>query len=266
MRMKYELNHIGFDWRRDLQVIEQGVREREVQILSKVGFYREYGEANAPAVFHHLPSVELMDEVTGKLATAAAIIMDAGYKAPSLLISTLDAVRHDPAALRERAVEPEALGVLAAWYQRAHESAGHHWYDVTEPAHSELPSNAKVKDAVDRGIAYLKKSAAKGRRKKIAHEYLAAELCEIYLRFNLRLVRHSAIAESGSASQVEGGPLIVFLDEVLAPLNRFLASLPAEYGERGPISGASIARRAIESDRSTRARRFNQRLKFVLSF
>lgn len=266
MRVHYEpqVNHIGFDWQRDAHKIEQGVLEREVAILSKLKFHREFGELDDAA--GHLASIELMDELTGILAKTAAIIMDAGFKPTGSLVATIEAVRANPSAIQNCAVEPEALGVMAASYRRNKEPLGQHWYDVTDsPARRKL-SRKQIEDAADCGIAILKTVAAKGRRRKVALDYLAVELGEIYLRFNDGLVRHSVLPPSGDVCQADGGPFVEFLNEILAPLNLFLADLPKEYGERGPVSGGSISRRAIKADRSERARRFNQRFRFELPF
>ncbi|MET4368499.1 hypothetical protein ABIA99_001178 [Bradyrhizobium sp. LB12.1] len=249
MRVHYEpqSNHIGFDWQSDAHKIEQGMLERKIAILSKLGFYQEFGELDDAAFSGHLVSIELMDELTGILAKTAAIIMDAGFKPTGSLVATIEAVRANPSAIQNCAVEPEALGVMAASYRRNKEPLGQHWYDVTDPAAGRKLSRKQIEDMADRGIADLQMVATKGRRRKVAFDHLAAELGKIYLRFNDKLVRHSVLTASYKVYQADAGPFVDFLDQVLAPLNIFLADLPNQYGERGPLSGGSIARRAIKA-------------------
>lgn len=256
MRIHYEpqLNHIPFDWQRDLRTVERDVLNREVAILSKLGFYKEYGERYEAGFSGHIASIELIDELVGKLAIAIAIIMDAGFKPAGAIVATLEELGATPSRLADATVEPEALGVLATCYSRSDEHLGAHWYDVTDPSLSMRPTWKKIAEAIHRAVGLLKEGAAKGRRKKVALDYLAAELGKIYLRFNDKLVVNSVHKSSEKVG--DGGHFVEFLDEVLAPLNNFLEGLSAEYGERGPISGGSIGRRAIKQDPADRAYRF----------
>jgi hypothetical protein len=252
----------GYDWQRDLRVIEQGLRQREIAILSKIGFYREYGSLDDPAFSGHRAAIALIEEIAGILAKAATINMDAGFKAPARLIATLRAVRDDLTDFWQRAIEPEALGVLASYYQRGDEPPGQYWFDVTDPAPDKVPSDAQLRDAAIRAIGSLEQSAAKGRPKKYAVEFLAIELRGIFLRFNTKLTIHSEYVSANK--QADGGPFIEFLTEVLAPLNDFLLRLPKSYGKRGPLSASYIARLSMASDPAMLARKFHRRELFML--
>lgn len=264
MRIHYkpQLNHIPFNWQRDLRFIELGVLNREVAILTKLGFYQEYGGCDEGGFSAHVASIELIDELVGKLAMAATIIMDAGFKPVGALVATLKYIREDPSRLGDGTVEPEALGVLAACYCRGDEPLGIHWYDITDPHLAQRPTHQQIKEAVDRAIGLLRKRAAKGRIAKIAFVYLAIELGNIYLRFNKKLVVHSIHKDSEKTG--DGGHFVEYLDEVLAPLNSFLAGLSKEYGECGPISGGNIGKRATKMDASERAKHFHRRICFEL--
>lgn len=245
MSARYEpqLNHIGFDWNRDYGVIRGRLLDREKSILTKLGFYREYGTLDDPKFTGHVASMELLDELSGILAKCATIIMDAGWKAPHQIIATTNAVEKDPTVLLTRAVEPEALGSLGAAYQRADEPRGTFWFDITEGHLTGVPSLDQIREAATFAKARLKREASRGRRKKIGHAFLAAELGFIFLRFNEQISRHSVrTVRNGVDIQEDGGPFIEFLREVLASLNEFLRELPDYYGERGPISESYLAR------------------------
>lgn len=262
MSLKYEpeLDHVSFDWSRDAATIEAGLLGRRVQILTKVGFYLEYGIPEEPGYIGDLTSIHLIREIAGTLARAAAIVMDGGFKAPHRLIATLRAVEKNPSLVCSRRVEPEALGSLAQSYQRADEPRGTFWFDVTEPWKPVRSTAAQIRIAAKEAIRRLKGEVRRGRRKKLMVEHLAFELRGIFLRFNPGVTRHSVYSadRKGRPKQVEAGPFIEFLEEVIAPLNDYLRSLPNHYGERGPLSAAYIARIAISSDLEEYGRRFRR--------
>ncbi|QIO98817.1 hypothetical protein [Bradyrhizobium symbiodeficiens] len=128
-----DLNHIGFNWRSDAKAIELEVLSREISLLTKLGFYREYGALDDPDFSGHMASVELVSEIVGALTLAAAIIMDAGHKAPHAIVKTLRAVIRQPDHILLRSVEPEAPGVLGAYHKRPGKERGQYWFDVTDP-------------------------------------------------------------------------------------------------------------------------------------
>ncbi|KRR14252.1 hypothetical protein [Bradyrhizobium valentinum] len=260
MSLKYEpeLDHVGFDWSRDAATIEAYLLGRRVQILTKVGFYLEYGTPEEPGYIGDLASIHLIREIAGILARAAAIVVDGGFKAPHRLIATLRAVEKDPSLVRSKRVEPEALGSLASSYQRADEPRGTFWFDVTEPSTPVRPTADRIRAAAKEAIRRLKAEAKRGRPKKLMLDHLAFELRGIFLRFNPGAKRRSVHSadRNGRPRQVEAGPFIEFLKEVTAPLNNYLRSLPNSHGERGPLSPAYIARIAISSDLEEYGRRF----------
>ncbi len=101
---------------------------KETEILEKLGFYKEYARPGPDIV--HIEARELMRKLSGVISLAAAIRMDAGFKAPNKLISTLEAVEKDPSLILTRQLESEALGMLASHYQRANERPGTFWWDI----------------------------------------------------------------------------------------------------------------------------------------
>jgi hypothetical protein len=161
-----QLNHIGFDWDRDYKVLHRGLLDRETRILTKLGFYREYGALDDPTFTGHIASIELLDELSGILGKGATIIMDAGWKAPHQIDATLDTVEKDPNVLRTRSVEPEALGSLAASYQRTDEPRGTFWFDITDGHLTGVCSLDQIREAARFARARLRREAARGRRKK----------------------------------------------------------------------------------------------------
>jgi hypothetical protein len=82
----------------------------------------------------------------------------------------------------------------------------------------------------------------------VAVKLLALRFRAIFLRFNQTITRHSVeSSRKGKIIQVEAGPFVEFLDEVLAPLNRFFSELSSEYGAK-PISAGYVTRVAKNLD------------------
>jgi hypothetical protein len=240
-RYKAQLNHIGFDWFYQSNRILDALLAREIRVLSKLGFYKEYGDLDDPTFTGHCESIALMEAISGILSVAASIVMDAGFKAPNQIIATLVAVVMDPSLILTHTLEPEAFGMIARCYQRADEPAGTFWFDIERLANSPVPDLEQVRAAAFRAIALLRDQASPGRRPDKAIEYLALKLKEIFLRYNDTITRHSVLSRrDGKDIQIERGPFVKFLEEVLAPLNSFLKSLPKDYGAK-PISAGAIA-------------------------
>jgi hypothetical protein len=96
----------------------------------------------------------------------------------------------------------------------------------------------QIRSAASTAIAKLKLEASVGRRPDKAVEHLALKLKEIFLRYNDTITRHSAkSSRNGSYIQIEAGPFVEFVEEVLAPLNRFFETLPVAKS----ISAGAIA-------------------------
>jgi hypothetical protein len=254
VRYKPELNHIGFDWFRDSNIILQELLAREIDVLTKLGFYEEYGPHSDPTFTGHTESIALMNEISGVLSLAAVILMDAGFKAPRQLIATLKSIERNHSLIFTHSIEPEALGMLSLCYQRGDEPPGLFWFDIDRPENAPLPDPDRVRAAASKAIAALEAEASPGRPPNNMIEFLALRFREIFLRFNDRVTRHSvessrviAVHRKGNSRipktkpiQREGGPFIEFLESVLPPLNGFFASLPKDYGA-GRVSASAVA-------------------------
>ena len=136
MPTKYRasLDHVGFDWSKDLETIRAKLLERGDFCSRKLGFVETRGcschSDASGALSVKTERNSLFDEIAGILALAAAVKMDAGFKAANKVIATVDAVENDPSVIGTRKVEPEALSVIATKYRRADEPPGTHWYDI----------------------------------------------------------------------------------------------------------------------------------------
>jgi hypothetical protein len=252
-RFKPQLNHIGFDWFYQSNKFLQDLLAREVVLLRKLGFYREFGDLDDPTFTGHCEAVALMEAISGILSVAATIKMDAGYKAPYQIIATLLAVEKNPLVILTHTLEPEALGILARCYQRAEEPPGTFWFDIDRLANTPVPDLEQVRSAASKAIASLKVHASPGRPPDRMIEYLALNFQEIFLRFNDTITRHSVESSRDSKPvQLEAGPFVAFLEEVLAPLNRFFDTLPTEYSAK-PTSAGTIAEYVrVRRDKPTR--------------
>jgi hypothetical protein len=183
----------------------------------------------------------LLKTISGILAVAAAIRMDAGFKSPLQLIATLLAIEKDPPLALNHWIEPEARDMLWSCYQRAEEAPGKYWFDIERLENTPDPEPQQIISAALRAVTKLKCEVSRGRRPDKALEYLALKLKEIFLRYNDSITRHSVESSNGDGNffQIEGGPFVAFLEEVLAPLNSFLKSLPQDCGAK-PISAGAI--------------------------
>jgi hypothetical protein len=88
-RYKRQLNHIGFDWFYQSNRFLNELLAKEIPILEQLGFFKEFGSLDDPRFSGHVEAINLMNEMSGILSTAATIQMDAGFKAPHQLIVTL---------------------------------------------------------------------------------------------------------------------------------------------------------------------------------
>ena len=236
---KPQLDHIGFDWTRDVELIHQSLLARKDLISASAGFK---GDETTLDLF--------IEDICGALCWAGAIQMDGGFKAANKIIATLKAVEKNPSIINVGNIEPEALGMLAGQYQLADEVPGTYRFDVFQDdgAQHELDFQ-QVSRAASRAIVQMQTDARKGRPKKIVLNLLGEKLRDLFLRYNDDATRHS-IASDGEFAQVEAGPYFDFCKTVLASLNEFFASLPLAY-EVKPISAAQVMReRRIPPDRA----------------
>jgi hypothetical protein len=217
-------------------------------VLERVGFYNEFGYPGEETYTGSIEGIELIRELAGILTRAAVIRVDAGFKAARKVIATLEAIVDDPGLLFLETTEPEARGVVAAAYQRADEPPGTCWTDVDICDEENEVILDRIRMAANCGILTLQAQAKSGRSVEWDIQYLAGRLREIFLRFNDRITRKSVQSSRGDGDyfQKEEGRFFLFLEAVLAPLNRFLAGLPAaEDVSVRALSAEYIAKRAV---------------------
>ena len=105
-RRKPQLNHKSVECAKVSDWLHRELVARKENILNLVGFHREFGDPKDPTYTGRTAESELISEITGLLATALTIRLDAGYKAPRKVVAirryeprTHDATRH---SLRNR--------------------------------------------------------------------------------------------------------------------------------------------------------------------
>jgi hypothetical protein len=254
MPTKYiaSLDHVGFDWLKDFETIQGKLLERGDLLLAKLRFVEAGGcschiDASG-ALLLKTQRDSLFDDIAGILALAAAVKMDAGFKAANKVIETVHAVGKDPSVIGTRNVEPEALGVIATKYQRANEPPGTYWYDIHQDENAVEIDIQQASHAAAQASLQLRAERKKGRPRESVLEILAG-LREIFERYNAGSGRHSVLTSAdGKLKQEEAGPFLAFLMVVIAPLNEFLADLPASCGAK-PISAAQIMRAKANHNR-----------------
>ena len=237
-KYKPELDHKGPDWFAQSVRFDQELLAIESHICEKSGFDKEFDRLDRPKIVYEERG-EFLKELTGGLLQAAAIRLDAGFKAPNKVVSTLRAIEKKPALILSYNIEPEALGMLGKNYQRGDEPPGTFWMDVDKGVGMPCANPERVRFAAARAILALERVTRSGRLRHVVIEFLATKGREFFLRFNDSITRHSI--HTSMKSQTEAGP---FFELWLAPLNRFFASLKEPHLTTR-ISPASVARRAI---------------------
>jgi hypothetical protein len=238
-KYKPQLDQVGFDWTNDMELIRQSLIARKDLISAPVGFSGEDADLRL-----------FIEDVCGALCWAAAIQMDAGFKAANKIIATLQAVEKDSSSINAGNVEPEALGMIASQYQLAGETPGTYGFDVYQDdcAQHELDL-LQVSRAASRAVILMQTEVTKGPPKKLTIKLLGEKIRDLFLRYNDVATRHS-IASDGGVAQFEAGPYFEFCETVIAALNEFFARLPSSYAAK-PISAAQVARtRRIAPDRA----------------
>jgi len=229
-KYKAQLDHVGFDWTKDAQLIRQGLMSRKDLILPEAEFREDQAAL-----------VSFIEDICGILCWAAAVQMDGGFKATNKIVATLEAVAKDPSIITTGNVEPEALGTIASQYQRADEAPGKFGFDIYQDEGAHELHLQQVRLAAVQAIIELQTEATKGRPKKILLDLLGEKLRDLFLRRNDVATRHS-IASDGEVAQTEAGPYFEFCETVIASLNEFFASLPQSY-EAKPVSAAQVVRK-----------------------
>jgi hypothetical protein len=252
MRRKPQLNHKSVDYAEVSDWLRRELVARERKILCLVGFFGEFGRPNDSTYTGASAAAELISEITGLLATALTIRLDAGYKAPSKVIATLEAIIKTPKLALRYTTEPEARGALAAAYQRDNESPGTYWFDIYGEGRFELDEK-RIRLAAEMAIEILHAQAAPGRPAEYDIQYLAPRLRGIFLRFNDKIARKSVLSSHGDGNfyQHEDGDFFAFVEAVLDPLRRFYVSLLGNGNVLVPeLSAEYVARLAVSLDLS----------------
>jgi hypothetical protein len=245
-KYKAQLDHIGFDWTKDVGIIRQSLVAKKNSILAKAGFSGVRECAYNPATQTiETERCAFIEDICGALSWAAAVQMDGGFKAANKIIATLESVERDPSIINSRNVEPEALGMIACHYQRADEAPGKYWMDVYQDEGAHQLNLQQVRRAALIAISSLRTEVKRGRPNKLPLDILGEKLRDLFLRYNEVATRNS-IASDGEVAQVEAGPYFEFCEAVIAPLNEFFGSLPQSY-EAKHISAAQVARKGAES-------------------
>jgi hypothetical protein len=225
-RRKPQLNHKSVECAKVSDWLHRELVARKENILNLVGFHREFGDPKDPKYTGRTAESELISEITGLLATALTIRLDAGYKAPRKVVATLKAIIENPELALCDTTEPEARGALAAFYHREHEPPGTHWYDICGQGGSQ-PDDERIRTAAKKAIESLQPQASPGRPIAYDIQYLIPQLRGIFLRFNDKITRKSVQSyRRGYDCQREAGAFAAFVSEVLAPIRKFFAALP----------------------------------------
>jgi hypothetical protein len=259
-RRRPQLNHKSVGYAGTSDWLHRELLSRKSNILGLVGFFKEFGDPEDPAYTGKKAAAELISEITGLLATALTIRLEAGYKAPSKVIATLKAIIKNPGLALYDTTEPEARGILAAAYQRDIEPQGANWFDIYGDGGSE-PDDDRIRKAAKKAIEILRAQAMPGRPVAYDIQYLVSRLRGIFLRFNDKVARKSLPSSRGHGDfcQYEDGAFFAFVGEALAPIRQFLAALPNGGEVLVPkLSAEYIARLAVDSSKgSTGAAPFN---------
>jgi hypothetical protein len=251
-RRKPELNHKSVEYSEVSERFHQELLANQTVILKRVGFFKEYGDPRNPAYTGKLAAAELISEIAGLLLTALTIRLDAGYKAPTKVIATLNAIIKNPKLALSDSTEPEARGAVAAAYQRGDEPPGTYWFDICGEFGFE-PDENQIRIAAKKAIALLEAEASRGRPVASDVQYLAPRLRAIFLRFNDKIARKSVRKPApshggGDHYQHEGGAFAAFVEEAVEPLRKYYVSLPNNGEVLVPeLSAEYITRLAVSA-------------------
>jgi hypothetical protein len=240
-RQKPQLDHVPFS-AEQADRFHRELIEKRALILEISGFNEEFTAAGFVNPNIEQEADAFLLELAGILVQAATIRLDAGYKAKNKLVATLRAIKLDPSLVLKEGIEPEALAVLAANYQRGDEKPGTFWFDIDPADQMQPPDVQRVIHAASAAIGKLSAMTQTGRPRDAMLHFLGERLSGCFLRFNITASRHSIAADSENA-QAEAGPFLNFLTVVLAPLNLFLS--PGHIDAK-PVSPAQVARIGLE--------------------
>jgi hypothetical protein len=209
-KYKPQLDYTGFDWNKDVANFVQKLLPVERAILEKARFTGNSGciYFTSPKGFITAQTV-FMNDIAGALALAAAVQMDAGFKAANKIVATLSAMAKNPGIVKTRSVEPEAMGLIAANYQRGAEPRGTYWFDVYQDDNAQEPDLAQISRAAERAIIELRADVHSGRPESLVLAILATRLSELFLRYNDVATRHS-VASDGTLHRWRLVPFSIF--------------------------------------------------------
>jgi hypothetical protein len=249
-RRKPQLTHRAVEHAKIAERFNKELCTNQKQILGLAGFHKEFGPEDLPTYTGEKEAAHLLSELAGLLVTAATIRLYAGYKAPSKVMATVKAIAANPRLVLCDTTEPEARGAVAASYQRADELPGTFWFDIYTDSSGFEPGEERVRAAAESAIVNLKARSQAARGRAVAQDvrYLAFKLREIFLRFNDRVTRKTILSSRGDGEffQAEAGSFFAFVEEVLAPLNRYLAGLVNDGDAPSPaLSAEYITRLAV---------------------
>jgi hypothetical protein len=184
---KLQLKHTAFSWHEQSDRFLLELEAQRAPILEHSGFNREFDNPDGAA------NINAETE-------AAAMRMDAGFKATNKIIATLKSIAKDPSTILRGGVEPEALAMVASNYQRDDEEPGIFWFDVDKSDNTPFPDTPRVSKAAFAAIDKL--SARRGQPRNVMLEFLGGRLLACYLRFNLTAGRHSIAADGDRAQAI----------------------------------------------------------------
>lgn len=246
-RRSPQLSHQSVMFAELFKRFHEELTDNEKTILDRLGFYIEYGSPETKGYTGSLEATEVLRELAGVLTRAAVIHVDSGFKAARKVIATLEAIAGQPNLFFLETTEPEARGVVAAAYQRADEPAGIYWTDLEICDVNDI-IHERIKTAAEAGIRKLLVRVKSGRSVEGRIHFLADRLREIFLRFNERITRKSVQSSRGHCEyfQKEEGCFFLFVEAVLAPLNKFFVGLPVTNGVSSrELSAEYIVKRSL---------------------
>ena len=106
---KPQLDHASFPWHEQSSRFHKELEAQRFQILKRSGFNKEF-PPDAPSNNAEKEGNETIRELAGILSLAAAIKVDAGYKAANKLIATLKAIEKDPSLVLTGGVRARGAG------------------------------------------------------------------------------------------------------------------------------------------------------------
>lgn len=226
-----------FEVRSETRALEMGretqarLTERRDDLAGLLRFYDPAGDRCEETI------EDVIRELSGHVLRAAAIALDGGFKPISRILPDIQCLEGDPRLLmteREH-FDGEAVGEIAAQYQRCDEPAGTWWMDVTEGG----ADPEQVKQAANRALAELDASKPGKRRPNMALAYMTIALRAVYLRYNDQIARSVRFDKKGHP---DTGRFCNFVDLVAQHWFGLMGEL------RYPGNSSTLARYAVDDE------------------